>query len=107
MKPGRSYHEDLIKDLKKNPLEAEAYLNAALEDGDERVFLLALRDVLEAQGGLTKFSKQTKLNRVSLYKMLSKQGNPEWGSIVSLLRALGIRFQITGKRSTRLHRKAA
>ncbi len=106
MKPSRSYHEDLIEDL-KDPIEAQAYLNVALEEGDEKVFLLALRNVLEARGGLSKFSKQTKLNRVSLYKMLSRQGNPEWGSIISLLGALGIRFQITEKSSARSRKKAA
>ena len=106
MKPSRSYHIDLIEDL-KDPIEAEAYLNAALQDGDERVFLLALRDVLEAHGGLGKFSKQTKLNRVSLYKMLSRQGNPEWRSIVSLLRTIGVRFQITSKEPVKSRKKAA
>ena len=106
MKPSRSYHEDLIEDL-QDPIEAQAYLNAALDEGDEKLFLVALRNVLEAQGGLSKFSKQAKLNRVSLYKMLSRSGNPEWGSIISLLSALGIRFQITGKRSSKSHRKAA
>jgi probable addiction module antidote protein len=91
MKARRSYHEDLIEDL-KDTKEAQAYLNAALEEGGGKSFLLALKNVLEAQGGLSKFSRHAKLNRVSLYKMLSRRGNPEWGSIISLLNALRVRF---------------
>ena len=43
------YRIGLLEDL-ANPEEAAAYLNAALEDGDQEVFLLALRDVTEARG---------------------------------------------------------
>jgi hypothetical protein len=46
----RTYQETLIERL-KNPLEAISYLRAALADEDERIFLLALRDVWEAQDG--------------------------------------------------------
>lgn len=97
MKPSRSYHDDLIKDL-KNSKEAAAYLNASLEGGDKKAFLLALRNVLEAQGGMTKLSRQTKINRVSLYKMLSKTGNPGLENIISLLNAIGIKFQVSIKK---------
>ncbi len=106
MKPWVRYQDLLIEDL-KDPKEAQGYLNAALEDGDEKLFLIALKNVLESQGGLSKFSKQAHLNRVSLYKMLSHRGNPEWTSIISLLNALGIQFQLVQKKSSKLHRKAA
>ena len=46
----KNYQEELIEDL-KDPSEAANYLNAALEDADPEVFLLALRDVAEAHGG--------------------------------------------------------
>ena len=106
MKPFVKYQDLLIEDL-KDPKEAQHYLNAALEDGDEKLFLIALKNVLEAQGGLSKFSRQTRLNRVSLYKMLSRRGNPEWGSIISLLNALGIQFQLVEKKPSRAHHKKA
>jgi len=44
------YQKDLIEAL-KNPAEAAAYLNAALEEVDRETFLLALRNVAEANGG--------------------------------------------------------
>jgi DNA-binding phage protein len=46
----RDFQELLLERL-KNPEDAKAYLNAALADEDERIFLIALRDVWEAQGG--------------------------------------------------------
>ena len=96
----RSYKEELISSLKK-PREAEAYLNAALEDGDPEVFLLALRDVAEAQvGGMTKLSQKTKLNRENLYRMLSNRGNPELDSLNSLLNALGFKLVVELKKAS-------
>ncbi len=106
MKAVRSYHQDLMEDL-KNPKEAADYLNAALEEGDKEAFLLALRNVLEAQGGMTKFSRYSKLNRVSLYKMLSKSGNPEFESVMSLLNALGIKFQVVSRADSKPYKRAA
>ncbi len=44
----RNYEESLFEAL-KDPQEALAYLNAALMDEDERVFLLALQDMFAAQ----------------------------------------------------------
>lgn len=71
-----TYQEDLIESL-KDPREAAAYLNAAMEDGDRALFLLALRNVAEAHGGMSAVSQKTQLNRESLYRMLSKKGNPQ------------------------------
>ncbi len=44
-----SFEEGLLQDL-TDPEEAAAYLNAALEEGSQEVFLLALRDVAKASG---------------------------------------------------------
>lgn len=92
-KPWVSYQKFLIKSL-KDPKEASAYLDAALEAGDQKAFLLALKNVLDAQGGMTKISSRTKINRVSLYKMLSKNGNPGFENILVLLKAIGVHFRV-------------
>lgn len=89
----KSYQEDLIEAL-KDPIEAAAYLNAAIEDGDREVFLLALRNVAQAHGGMTSIAKKAHLNRESLYRMLSKKGNPEIKSIFTVLHAIGLRLTI-------------
>jgi len=93
MKPARDYHEDLLRDL-RNPAEASAYLNAALEAGDKEAFLMALRNVLAARAGMTRVARKAKMNRVSLYKMLSPDGNPGFENILRLLRSVGICFQV-------------
>src|SRR3990167_5981453 len=88
------YQEELIECL-KDPEEAIAYLNAALMDEDERVFLLALKNVLEAQGGnISKLAKKSQLNRENLYRILSKKGNPKLTSIKSVLNALNLELAV-------------
>ncbi|MEK6726444.1 MAG: addiction module antidote protein [Deltaproteobacteria bacterium] len=88
-----SYQEDLIEAL-KDPIEAAAYINAAIEDGDREVFLLALRNVAQAHGGMSTVAEKAHLNRESLYKMLSKKGNPEIKSIFNILHAIGLRLTV-------------
>jgi probable addiction module antidote protein len=91
-----TYQEDLIEAL-KNPREASAYLNAAMEEDDRTLFLLALRNVAEAHGGMAAVSEKAKLNRESLYRMLSKKGNPEIKSIFTLLHSMGLKLSIEPK----------
>ena len=93
MAPSKPYHPELIKAL-RDPREAAEYLSVALEDGDPEGFMLALRDVAEAQGGVAKLAAAAKLNRESLYRMLSDRGNPELRSLDALLHALGFRLSI-------------
>jgi probable addiction module antidote protein len=90
----RPYKEGLLERL-KDPREAAAYLDAALEDGNTEVFLLALRDVAEARlGGVGMLAQQTGLNRETLYRTLSEKGNPELASLDKLLHAVGLRLAI-------------
>jgi probable addiction module antidote protein len=70
------------------------YLNAAVEDGDNRVLLLAMRNVAIAKGGIAKLAEITGLNRESLYKTLSEQGNPHYDTMALIMRGLGFRFAI-------------
>ena len=51
MTKSKNYQNSLIESL-KDPTEAAEYLNAALEDGEPEVFLLALRDVVDSYGGM-------------------------------------------------------
>ena len=88
-----SYDEYLLDSL-RDPKLAEAYLKAAIKDPDPRVFLQALRSVALARG-VAKVAARSKLNRESLYRMLSKRGNPSLRSLGALLNSLG--FQLTVK----------
>jgi probable addiction module antidote protein len=82
----KSYRDHLLKQLQDKE-EAVAYLNASLQDEDPRVFLMALHDVADANGGLGKLSDISKLNRENLYKTLSSKGNPLFFTILSVLKA--------------------
>jgi probable addiction module antidote protein len=88
----KSYRDSLLESL-QDPAEAAAYLDAALEDEDSQVFLLALRDVAEARG-IGRVATEADLNRESLYRMLSEEGNPRLSSLDALLRALGLRLAV-------------
>lgn len=99
-KKNKKYQEWLLEKLKDHD-EAIAYLNEALEEslkGDEEsqyLFLLALRNVAEAQGGIGNLAKKAHVGRESLYKTLSEKGNPKWHTLVSLVIALGLNLRLS------------
>lgn len=90
----RKYKEHLLKSL-GDPQEAAAYLDACLEDEDPHVFLLALKDVADARGGMGELSKRSALNRQSLYRSLSRTGNPKLVNVCTILASLGLELHIT------------
>ena len=97
MKPTlKSYTDDLLERL-RDPEYAAAYLNAVLTDPDQKNvqkrFLIALKDVAKAHG-MTATADETTLNRQHLYKILSKDGNPEFQTLQTILQALGLRLSI-------------
>ena len=95
-KPSITYDVGLHEDL-RDPVEAAEYLNAALEDGVQDVFLMALRDVAKAHG-LTRLARETSLNRENMYRILSEEGNPQLSSLKALLDSLDLRLSIEPKR---------
>lgn len=86
------YRDQLLKRL-KDPARAAGYLTACLEESDE-VFLLGLRDVVEAHGGVAQLANTTGLNRETLYRTLSGNGNPRLSSLGLIVEALGLRLSI-------------
>lgn len=92
-KASRPYKPTLLQGL-KDPKEAAEYLNAALEEADTpELFLLALRNVAEAHG-IKKLSEEAQLNRESMYRMLSEQGNPQLSSLTAILKEIGLRLAV-------------
>ena len=84
-----SYKKILREKLNQPDLAAE-YLTACYEEGPE-VFLVGLRDVVEAQGGVGRTAELSKLNRENLYRLVSRKGNPRLTSLNSVLSALGLK----------------
>jgi probable addiction module antidote protein len=89
------YKRRLLKDL-KDLKYAAGYLTASFEEGED-VFLLALRDVVQAQLGISALARMTKLNRENLYEMLSEKGNPRLKSLASVLEKLGLELAFRPK----------
>lgn len=92
MKPYIDYDRWLHKTL-KDPKIAEAYLNEALAENDPTLFLSACYQVARACGAQV-IADRAKVHRVSLAKMLSTRGNPEWKSLVGVLAASGLRLRV-------------
>lgn len=101
---GTSRHHDFLIKYLANPIQAAAYLTSVAEDGDVKFLLKALRNVVEAQGGIAKLAQKTKLSRTTLYKTLSTEGNPEIKTLSIILRVYGIRI---GFLREELHRRRA
>ena len=69
-----------------------AYLEAAFEDGDPALIAAALGDIARARG-MTQVAADAGLGRESLYKALSPNGNPEFATVLKVVRALGLELR--------------
>lgn len=87
-------YEDWLVDRLKDPAEAAGYLEAVIEQGDQKALMLALRQVAMAQGGIASIARRAKLTREAAYRMLSKSGNPELRSLNAILAAAGLRLSV-------------
>ena len=75
----------------ETPEDMAAYLEAALEDGDPAVVTHALGTIARARG-MSQIARDTGLGRESLYKALSPGGNPEFATVLKVVRALGLKL---------------
>jgi probable addiction module antidote protein len=87
------YREGLLKRLADPELAAE-YLAQTLADGDHAAFLIALKDVVDAGGGIGSRTERAPITRPSLYKILSKKGNPTLETLQQILKPLGLRMSV-------------
>ena len=76
-------------DYLKSEDDMVAYLEAAFEEEDPRVVAAALGDIARAKG-MSQIAREAGLGRESLYKSLSADGNPELGTIMRVMRSLGL-----------------
>ena len=73
--------------------EIVAYLEAALEEGDSALMAVALGDIARSKG-MTEIARKTGLGRESLYKALSHDGNPEFATILKVVKAMGLKLHV-------------
>jgi probable addiction module antidote protein len=81
-------------DYLKSEEDMVAYLEACLEEApdDPALIAAALGDIARARG-MVRLAKDTGLTREGLYKALSKDGNPSLGTVLKVMKALGLRFE--------------
>lgn len=89
----KNYKTDLLKRL-ADPEYAAEYLAQVLAEKDTGAFLIALKDVVEAGGGVGNLAGRVGLKRPSLYKILSKEGNPTLETMQEILKPLGLRVSV-------------
>ncbi len=89
----KNYKDDLKRRL-GDPGYAAEYLAQVLAEKDSAAFLIALKDVVEAGGGLGRLAGRVRLKRPSLYKILSKKGNPTLETLQEILEPLGLRVSV-------------
>ncbi|WP_330204733.1 addiction module antidote protein [Cyanobacterium sp. Dongsha4] len=88
----KNISETFENDL-QNPNFVIGYLELCLNEGLP-TFLMALREVIQANGGMSSIAEKTDLGRESLYKTLSESGNPQFATIDKILHSLGLRLSI-------------
>ena len=81
-----------------------AYITSALETGDADFVRDALGVVARARG-MGEIAKNAGLNRESLYKALGETGNPEFATVMRIVRALGLTLSAHSAEATRTPKK--
>lgn len=80
-------------DYLKSDQDMVAYLEACMEEaGDDPAFIADALGTIARARGMTQLAEETGLTREGLYKALSKDANPSFGTILKVMRALGLKF---------------
>lgn len=81
---------DVVEHLKTDR-DMALYLEACLTEGDPALVAAALGDIARARG-MSQVARDTGLSRESLYRSLSGEGNPEFATVMKVIKALGIQL---------------
>jgi probable addiction module antidote protein len=91
--------EDYAKYLKKNPKKLESYKKHIISEynkhQDTALFLHGLKIVAMSEGKISTLAKKAKIERTSIYRMLSKDANPSFHNVILFAHALGMEFKLT------------
>jgi len=90
MKRNRT-HDEYLQEVLKDPQEAALYLTAAAEEDDPALLQRALSQVARAHG-VTHMANKVAMSRTGMHKTLSKDGNPEFKTLLGILRAVGLQM---------------
>lgn len=77
----------------KTDADMAAYLDVCLQEaGDDPAFIAHALGVIARARGMSQLARDTGLARENLYKALSAEGNPEFGTILKVVKALGLKL---------------
>jgi probable addiction module antidote protein len=62
------------------------------EAGDDPAFIAKALGTIARARGMTQVARDAGLSRESLYRALSGEGNPEFGTILKVVKALGLKL---------------
>lgn len=88
-----------VVDYLKSEKDMALYLDACLQEGgDDPAFIAAaLGDIARARG-VSNLANKTGMTRAGLYKALGKDGNPSFGAVLKVIRAMGLQFHVSPQR---------
>jgi probable addiction module antidote protein len=93
-RPYRSHAEATAEMFRSDPAFAAEYLDAVLADGDQAELMIALRHMADAFGGVARIAEKAHLSPTTLYRTLSRSGNPELRSLSAILSVMGLRIAV-------------
>lgn len=91
----KTYPWDMADHIKTDE-DAVEYLEIALESEDPVHIAYVLGAIARAKG-MTEVAREAGLGRESLYKALSNNGNPQFGTILKVIRALGLQLHVSAR----------
>ena len=84
---------DVVEYLKTEE-DMVLYFDACLEEGDPALITAALGDIARAKG-MSQVARDAGISREGLYKALSGEGNPEFATVLKVMKALGLKLHAT------------
>ena len=84
--------------------DVAVYIEEMLAAGDARAVPVALRTIVDAVGGMAALAAKTGLSRETLYRTLSKRGNPRLDTLAVILAAFGLRLTVQPAQKSRSRR---
>lgn len=92
MKNAIPFDAYMAKKLRSNPEFEQECLNYTIEQGSTEELLILLRQLALAHGGVAAVAQKAGLNEKSLYRTLSRKGNPHFTTLQAILKALGLQM---------------
>jgi len=91
---GVSSHDEYMCEALKDSEKAKVYLESAMEEGDLKLLLKAIKRVADARGGVSEIAKKSGLSRQSLYPTLTGSRYPRIDTMDKILETFGLRLGI-------------